>query len=169
MKNAIETQSEATKRETERLNRVADAKGYTLPPCPDWCAWSGDALHKSGATDSLDDGTDYLRNHETAPIGVDPYSFVISNEQRIHANGSVETSAPYIYLHIEYEHMTAEQSRDFGALLLTASAWLDEVTAGVVPKDLLDANQLEEERRAKRTAIFAVRFADGLDEINAGS
>jgi hypothetical protein len=100
----------------------------TVPPCPDWCAWHSDAMHKSGATDGLDviDGN-YYRNHESAPIGVEPYSFVIANEEKMLPGGVVETSAPYIYLCIEYEHLTAEHARDLGALLVIAGDKLDEI------------------------------------------
>ena len=105
-----------------------------LPPCPPWCAWHSDPMHKSGAADAGDPGVPgkFYRNHETAPIGVDPYSFVISNEETLYPwPGGVESTSPaYIYLSVENEHLTAEHARDLGVLLQSAADKLDEINSG---------------------------------------
>ena len=105
-----------------------------LPPCPPWCAWHSDMIHMTGAADAGDPGVEgkFYRNHETASIGPDPYSFVISNEETLYPwpGGVVETSPAYIYLSVENEHLTSEQARDLGQLLASAADRLDEINAG---------------------------------------
>jgi len=104
----------------------------SLPPCPPWCAWHSDPMHKSGEADAGDPGVEgkFYRNHETAPIGVDPYSFVISNAERLLPDGEVETSPAYIYLSVENEHLTSEQGHELGASLCVAARRLDKINAG---------------------------------------
>jgi len=125
MKNAIETQSEATKRETERLNRVADSKAYTVPPCPGWCKEA--AGHDYDSIDPGNGGA--LERHHSwdAPdIGEQHHAWASISACEVSLDGVVTLKAPYIYASAD-EELTARQARAYSAELLLAANKLDEI------------------------------------------